>query len=251
MNVLDCETYYSAITSVAAILSVHVQELEIFLQDVDLDYEFITYPIDCDADTYLFRLFEQRFGSQYFSISEVCWFHLSRVFPGTDYSEGILPLGIVLSRIWESLEKVRLSPTQKCNLASLKFSGVDDFHYRLKVPNSLHYGPYAMLVRDVAFNNKQVGNHDYLGMPEIVEDICNGYRSKFGEDISETVANAMERTIVKFRSSKYTYKKLLAPALLYCWGIIHNEPFSPYANTCFDGEATCVPASAIVSVSKL
>lgn len=36
----------------------------------------------------------------------------------------------------------------------------------------MHGGPYAILVREVAEHTKAVGQHDYLGMPEIIEDLC-------------------------------------------------------------------------------
>lgn len=250
MSILDCESYESTLHSLATILSVGSSAIEQFLKTVDLEREFATHQIDCSADTYLYRLLEHRLTLRFTGITEVCWFHLSRVLPGTDFNEGVLPLGIALPRIWDMLGDLLPSPTQKANLESLQRNGVGDFQYNLKASDRFHHGPYAMLVREVAFHAADVGNHDYLGIPEIIEDICNGYRARFGEDITDVVTDSLHECIVKFRSAKYTDEHLLAPALLYCWGVVNQEAFSPFANTCFDGEAVPIPASAILSISK-
>jgi hypothetical protein len=39
-----------------------------------------------------------------------------------------------------------------------------------------------MLVREVAFDRPSE-YHDYLWLPEIIEDICNGYQRRYGERI--------------------------------------------------------------------
>lgn len=43
----------------------------------------------------------------------------------------------------------------------------------MKLASKQLWGPYAMLVREVAALSKEVGNHDYLDAPEIIEDICH------------------------------------------------------------------------------
>ena len=65
-------------------------------------------------------------------------------------------------------------------LHEFKKKGIKNYHYQLKTPDPFHWGPFAMLVRDVAFNAKAIGNHDYLWLPEIIEDIFNGYYGKYG-----------------------------------------------------------------------
>ncbi|WP_133306524.1 hypothetical protein [Pseudomonas sp. LS-2] len=143
------------------------------------------------------------------------------------------------------------TPLRRDNLAALRCEGVGDFQYGLKTGDPFHHGPYAMLVREVAFHSAKVSNHDYLHLPEIIEDICNGYEHRFGESIMAIVCGGLHKCIVKFSSAKVLDDHLLGVALLYCWGEINNEEFSSYANTCFDAEAQRIEPHAILSVTKL
>ena len=67
----------------------------------------------------------------------------------------------------------------KANLEKLREVGVPDDLNNEKTTNRLHSGPYAMLVKESAFRSSEIGNHDYLEFPEIVEDICNGYERQY------------------------------------------------------------------------
>lgn len=39
----------------------------------------------------------------------------------------------------------------------------------MKLSHNDHYGPYAMLVREIAFYSDKVSNHNHLMIPESVE----------------------------------------------------------------------------------
>lgn len=248
MITLDCETYESAIKSICQVYSIERKSAEDFLASIDLDAEYESRVIYDDCDDYLKILFEKRFGPPKLQLEAVAWFHLTRTARSSDFSEGILPLGKALDRIWEMLGRLLEESEQKTNLATMRANGVRDFQFNLKTKNDIHHGPYAMLVRDAAFNSQKICNHDYLETPEIIEDICNGYREQFGHCIYDTVTRKLEKCIVKFKSNNNTNQNLLAPALLYCWCTVRNEEFSSFANTCFDSEGLPISRDQIISV---
>ena len=251
MAILDCETYESAITSICHVYGTERNTAEKFLSGIDLDAAYESCAIYSDCDDYLRDLFESEFGQPKLQLEEVVWFHLTRTARSSNFSEGILPLGQVLGRVWEMLNSLLEDPEQKANLETMQANGVRDFQFGLKTRNSIHHGPYAMLVREAAFNADKICNHDYLEVPEIIEDICNGYREQFGHCIYDSVTSKIEKCIVKFKSNKNTSLNLLAPAILYCWCILRNEEFSSFANTCFDSEGTPISRGKIISVEFL
>lgn len=251
MSTLDCETYDSAITSICHVYGIGRSAVEQFLSGIDLDAAYESYVIYSSCDDYLRDLFESEFGQPKLQLDEVVWFHLTRTTRSSNFSEGILPLGQVLGRVWKMLGLLLEDPEQKVNLAIIQANGVKDFQFGLKTRNSIHYGPYAMLVREAAFNSDKICNHDYLEVPEVIEDICNGCRKQFGQCIYGAVTSKLEKCIVKFKSNKCTSLNLLALALLYCWCVVRGEEFSSFANTCFDSEGMPISREQIISVEFL
>ena len=64
-----------------------------------------------------------------------------------------------------------------------------------------HYGPYAMLVREIAFNSQVVGNHDYLKIPEIIEDMCMDVQKVYGVDALNRFVKKRHRLSLNSRKS--------------------------------------------------
>ena len=104
----------------------------------------------------------------------------------------------------------------------------------MKVSDADHWGPYGVLVRDVAFCPAEIGNHDYLGIPEIIEDISLCFVEQYGFDLRSAFIQNSQPCIVKFID--YTPDpRCLPPALYYLYSRFHGEPLSLSCNTCFDG----------------
>lgn len=236
MSCLDCESLESAVASLADHYRASVADI----------IDFLT----TNSEDGLFESFEARFGLANSEWDSVCWFHLTRVLADTDFSEGILPLHLALDKIWAAMAVI-VSPIQKTNLENLKAMGVPDDLYKLKIENmSCFAGPNAMLVKESAFRSGEMGNHDYLAMPEIVEDICHGYDKQFGESIQEVIAAGLKKCIVKFellaRGVDYTPE-----ALGYCWCKYHNECLHNYANACYPDDGQTIPHAAIRKIEFL
>jgi len=239
LTVLDCESFETSIESLCVLYGANSAEVHRFLSAV--------------GDDNLLASFEHEFGKATKSLDTVCWFHLSRAPAGTDFSEGILPLHLALDKIWRAIISIPNDPKARANLERLRIDGVPDYLYDLKTNNRLHSGPYAMLVRDSAFNAESMWNHDYLEFPEIIEDICNGYENRFGERIHEEICNDLRKCIVKFEIEEADGDDsiVIEPAIRYCWYMAHDKGLRLDANICYDARGVTVPCSAIRKVEFL
>ena len=246
---MDCESYASSLESIGDLYGVSASAVVRTLRGIDLDRECEKAPYVSPCEL-LLESFESGIGSQAQTIQRVCWFHLTRVPPGTDFSEGILPLHDALDKIWQTIISIPTDPDTRTNLRQLRESGVGS-HYELKTGSRLHSGPYAMLVRESAFSAHSVGNHDYLALPEIIEDICNGYLKKFGTTIHDEVCAALLPCIVKFEVADEETTRLICPVLNYCLHKERGQELSTETNTCYDGEGKLIPRSAIRNIEFL
>ena len=254
-SVLDCETYESSIWCLADTYAISVPDVEAFLSALDIEEEYRTKNISVRGDEYLAKRCQAEFGEPVRSWGRVCWFHLTRVPLNTNFDEGILPLGLALDKVWAAVISAQDDAGTKARLQKMRNTGVPDRQYNLKVPASFLHGPYAMLVREVAFHSGAIGNHDYLAIPEIVEDICNGFKAETGKSIFERLENFLKPCIVKFEdcdgSDRPDDPHLRKALLYYCWSKRRNEELCYLANTCFDARGEVIPRSAIRNIQFL
>jgi len=108
--------------------------------------------------------------------------------------------------------------------------------YKRKTENRFHWGPYAILVRDHAFKSEEVGNHDYLSGPEIVENICYGFEDIYHIDVLSEFRAKTKPCIVKFLHDG-TESKYPIAALRHVYAIIWGKKCGSECNEGFDGEA--------------
>ena len=116
---LDCEDYNSAIKCLADAHGAKLAEVEAFLSSLDLEGHYRTKGVTVRGDEYLAGLFQTQFGGPIHVWDKICWFHLTRV-PGTDFAEGILPLGLALERIWATVISIQDDSRKKAILATLE-----------------------------------------------------------------------------------------------------------------------------------
>ena len=100
---IDCESYESALASLAGVYGASSKDIKDFLFRFDLDSEYENYKGDMDAGDLLQIKFDQQFGNPKHSVTGISWFHLTRTLEGTTFSEGILPLGAALPKLWDML----------------------------------------------------------------------------------------------------------------------------------------------------
>jgi len=249
LKILDCDTLDSMYNSLELIIGISEEEVTELL-DFDMEDFYKTNPRFYETgDALLLSKLKQKFKTN-IQIDQTCWFHLTRTFEANDWHEGILPLQMMTSRIWESLfGLVGNGFSQKEWLAFQKdvessFENHSAHLYRLKVANKLLWGPYAMLIKDIAFRAKEIGNHDYLMVPEIIEDICICFEERYGYNLLDKYIKSTCPCIVKFSSNggKASY---IGIVLNYLYNLYHGSEMSIYCNTCFDNNGELVKANNI------
>lgn len=250
MHDLDCETRDIALRSVSALYGVSQASIDSFLRRIDLDAYYETNEITQPGHETITLLLERQFGKIKHIPNRVHWFHLTRTTRSAMFTEGILPLDAALDQLWNLVFEVFQDTQHSQRLKVLRREGVPDFQYNLKAGKPFHGGPYAILVRDVAFQAERIGAHDYLLLPEILEDICNGYHKRFGEKIHDQLVHTLSPCIVKFWDPDFSAGHLES-AIYYLYLSANGKVLGQYANTCFDGKGSGIPYDRIEKVEHL
>jgi hypothetical protein len=181
--------------------------------------------------------------------SSVCWFHGTRVAPGANFDDGILPISESLDRIWALLGRIAGQWSSPAKWAAFRANmpGQGAAQYARKLGFGLANGPYAVLVREMLLRPSETGSHDFLSVPEIIEDICMSYEDAFGADLRDAFVKATRPCIVKFASREVGYASVAA-AITYVHRTLRREELLLECNTCFDGEGRRISAEAILKV---
>ena len=250
--ILDCENKQSAIDSLRNLFNCSTDDLISSLLKIDLDsaYKDIHHSPNYPPDEFVYKKVRAVLGEPT-TPEYICWFHLTRTFAENNFADGILPLGKALDGIWEKLLGIFEGTEHYLRLQDLKRTRAINLLYQSKTTNPSLGGPSAMLVRDVAFGAKSMGNHDYLRLPEILEDICNGYREKYGLSIHNDVVQALKPCIVKFKSKYRIDNGCFKAALFYVRNCLNGDPPSVDGNTCFDARGNVIPNEDILSIEYL
>ena len=246
---LDCESQESTYLSLTKLFSCSKEDLIALLSAIDIEaiYQDFGSSPGIPPDEYVYQKATNAFGV-HFAPKYICWFHLTRTTQDATFEQGILPLGKALNGIWETLFKIFESTKHHKNLVKLKASRVENYHYKLKTPDSIRWGPFAMLVKEAAFKANEIGNHDYLWLPEIIEDICNAYHDKYKFFIRDDVVNSLKPCIVKFKNHFRSDYGCIEAALYYLHACIRKEKLCLDTNTCFDGKCEIIPFEDIMKI---
>ena len=250
-KILDCESPDSAYVSVEQILGLNRSQLDELFTEIDLDSIYTTdsHP-DIPADTYLFCEVMKcsRLDGEY---QDDCWFHLTRTLESNRFDNGILPLGHCIDSIWEFLyslidRQISRQQWEQFRASLSKRGGHYAYLYNMKVNLPQYWGPYAILVKDIAFKAKEVGAHDYFRVPEIVEDVCICFGETFRVSLLDAFRSSTRPCIVKFTAP---YRDdALKKALYYLYHVQREETLHIECSTCFDGKGNPIPADKILKV---
>lgn len=254
--VLDCQNEEVALQSVSIYFDTDVERIKKILLEKNFEKLFERC---CDRydyfDDFIYDYFKRKFGTG--KLEYVMWFHLSRSLCPKDYYEGIYPLNVILPKIQKdlySLVSEKISKNEWQDICRGAGSGFRGWRYNMKISDKCHYGPYAMLVREIAFNSSTVGNHNYLNIPEIIEDMCTDVENVYGIDLIDRFVRQASPVIVKFkeqlnddtRDSQY-----IGTALTYLHNKSHGEKLCLMCNTCYNGHGNGIHKNNIMSVEVL
>jgi hypothetical protein len=252
MTLLDCESIDSIYGSLEAIAGAKRSAIESFLDSMDLDALYNSNsPPSCPVNDYLLDAFRKNFRSN-LSYDATCWFHRTRVVGDTNFEAGILPLGQQLDSIWDFLHSLVRGAISEKQWRAFRQEKLQSAHhlahlYAMKTEKPFYWGPYAILVRDIAFKPKEVGNHDYLFGPEIVEDICICFEKVYKFDLLTLFRKSTKPCIVKFVDSAPRSKYLRA-AIFYLYVTRRHDRLRDYCNDCLDARGAAVSRDRILKV---
>ena len=223
MKRLDCENQTAALKSLADITGIVAERIwNIFLDhDFVEEYENGRYP--CDFLDYLYNRFMEFFEIPNVEIDEICWFHLTRTMhPELFRTNGILPR----KEAYLLLNQVENSTIHPCSPIFIKEC----------------QGPFAMLVKDIAFCPEDADHHDYLKVPELMEDM--GLSSIYEENGTSI--------IIKFVSKPgfepYHYLKHV---LYYLYNCRHSNNLDMWCNTCFNAEGIPISPDSFLYIEEV
>lgn len=123
MIVLDCESRASALASLAAIFNVEMTALDAFLRPLDLDTHCSARRLPHPNETELLHLVGAKFGNPK-HIDRVCWFHLTRTHPKSDFRDGIQPLSTARAHVWETILEAFRNTRHGERLSRMRREGV-------------------------------------------------------------------------------------------------------------------------------
>lgn len=235
--VLDFENFRTIQNSVLDIMNIKVSELEELL----LNWEFNN---DSHADVQFYNYLKNNNFIKN-KIEKVSWFHLTRTWNGDEpFQNGIQPLGQVINMIWTNIRSIWGSISEN-EFTSFKEKYIfESDRYNNKLTHCFNHGPFAMLIKEVSKKPKEVGNHDYLSIPEIIEDIFTKIKDKYNIDLSKDYRLNTRPTIVKFFQTE-NVEPYIGNALYYLHGKINNTGNELRANTCFDAKGAVIPFDQI------
>ena len=251
MLILDCENPASALKSISAVYGISAQEIVEFLKAFDIGKYYEKNLSDDYPERVLTAAFEEKYNTEPGPLDSVCWFHLTRTLPGNNFSEGILPLPESLNILWETLFMLFKDSPHCENLKALKSQDLISERYQSRIKHPYLAGPYAVLVRDVAFRAKEIGFHDNLAMPETLTDICDRYQAIHKVNLFAQLQEKLVPCIIQFNDDRKTGRDCIESAMYYLYVLEHNARLTDSANTCFDGQNGKVSQKQIKAVEFL
>ena len=154
MNALDCESLESTYASIETILEITQDKIKKVFKELDFDsYQNGSLNPNCDPEKEIYYHLKEHTRTEPI-IDKVYWFHLTRTVKTNNFGGGILPLGQVVNSIWDFLftlvkDEITLNEWKKIqgNLENGRSAKL----YNLKVNKQNLRGPYAFLIRELAF----------------------------------------------------------------------------------------------------
>jgi hypothetical protein len=209
MTWLDCHTHDSALRTVAAAVGVPEDGLAsaIIAGEPNLSGDTQVDPVASFPQEILSRVGVELAQVK---LDGALLFHGTRLTdPESVGRDGLQSLDRRLDPIWEMLgglagpESGEKDWRDFRELVETDGGDYDGWQYRLKRGDALHHGPFTVLVRDTLTCPREMGCHDYLDCPEVVQDICRCHNAHFNVDfdLEARFKAATEPCIVTVRRS--------------------------------------------------
>lgn len=203
---LNCSSLETSVSSLSKIFDCNERDI---IKEISFNHKenFERQDDFCYFEDFLFDVFTKSFHG-YLSLDSVIAFHGTRTLRNNNFENGLLNLSESLGQIWETL--IKYSSEEHKNrfkeLMKEEHFGYNDNRYGFKIIHQ-DFGPYGFLVKDSLFSSQALGNHDYLNVPEIIEDILFEYSKRYGFELLSLIEyfnKKMVSKIVSFKHDKHS-----------------------------------------------
>ena len=190
---INCYNRNSAIDSIIRVYNLSWIALCFKIRKVSASFDPDLDPIGIYDPDHL-RIKAKRF--------DICWYHATRTWDPNSYTKGIRPLSDVVDEIKCRIENlmrrngIKSSVNEAISQSNSPFAQL----YLMKINDHNHGGPYGFLIRSAIFEPSRLGYHDYLKIPEIVEDVLMCVKSLSGIDLTDQYNFETKKVIIKFKS---------------------------------------------------
>jgi hypothetical protein len=241
--ILDCENYNSMILSLEAIFNASGKDIISFLQNIDLKKICRNSGEIKNYDEILFDEFIKEFKLDNSKVIYANWFHNTRTLKNSAFSEGILPSQMAINKIEVLLNKICEEVHIPIKNKDLSLCPI----IKAKTNCSINQGPWGWLIRDFSFEIPE-GIHDYLKIPELVEDILSfKYRDKYDLLIHE-FQKATTKCIVKFKSDREFHHQRLSKVINYLYHKEKKEDMDWRCNANFSNNGNIIKPEMILKI---
>lgn len=220
-------------------------------------YEKSRLCYEMDMGEYLyFKAMEQFTSLQPFTM--IHWFHGTRSLHPDSFVNGILPLQDILPELKVSLDEV----AGKYGILPAREIGEEHRHYgflmSIKQQNDIDKGPCAMFNLEAVLNASAYACHNYMDMPEIIEDYAHVKYGDASSKLLEFYRQEATPTVVEFWTESDdpynpSIKSIVITLLFYLYAVEHPEQdmLGLHCNICYSGHGNRIDAEHILQVIKI
>lgn len=220
-------------------------------------YEQTGQIFDVDFEDYLYKGALKRFTPTQ-NVSRIHWFHGTRsANPFSFEKRGIIPLNQILPELQQALDKLAEEHNIPQATKISKNHGHHAFLMSIKKQNNVDQGPCAMLNLEAVTNAAQYDCHDYVDMPEIIEDYAYVKYGDRAEKLLSIYRKVASPVVVEFWCKPEDINcpklcRIISTVLLYLYAVMHKNEDAPWScsNICYSGCGNTVNASQILKVFK-
>jgi len=255
MKVLDCESFYTTLCSLKNITHINKDDILNFLNDFDMDGFYQRNPLYETGDKLLLYKFKKEFDPV-ISYDQSNWFHLTRLYKNEDFKSGILPLIDVVESKWDNLYNLIFDQISEEEWAKFRRNmengllGPHSSLYKFRISNTNFKGPYAISIKETAFNADKLRHHDYLAVPEIIKDICFCFENNYGYDLFNEYSKNSFPCIVKFKTD-FSHPDIIGKVLFYLYQTVHGNELNSNCKINYNANGNKIPPEDILKVEYL
>ena len=192
------------------------------------------------------------------TFTRIHWFHGTRSLTPDSFRNGILPLQDILPDLKTSIDKV----AEKYGILPAREVGKAHHHYGflmdIKQQNDIDKGPCAMLNLEAVTNASAFKCHNYMDMPEIIEDYAHVKYGEASVQLLEFYRQEAAPMVVEFWTApddQYNpdIKYIVGTILFYLYAVEHpkQDMLGLHCNICYSGHGNMIDADHILKVIKV